>query len=88
MNVTFLSESTEKEARTSASVLLFGGAGALTGGATAPLGTTGGCIRAGAFFTRNSSAHDLCAAGFGGDDLGVSSALPSFSGIVPDACSD
>jgi hypothetical protein len=88
MNETFFSDSTENDARTSARVLLRGTTGPL--GATTPLltGAAGGCAGAGAFFALSSSAHDLNAAGFGGDALGVSSAstLASSSPFLAEVC--
>lgn len=69
-----------KDASTSARVLLFATIGPAVGATTAPLGVAGGCTIAGAFFALSSSAHDLGADGFGGDALGVSSALPFSSG--------
>jgi hypothetical protein len=88
MKETFFSDSTEKDARTSARVLLRGTAGPL--GATTLLltGAAAGCAGAGAFFALSSSAHDLNAAGFGGDALGVSSASApaSSSPFLAGAC--
>lgn len=74
MKETFFSESTEKEAKTSASVLLFGTTGPLLTGAV-PFGGAADWAALVAFFALNSSAHDFGAAGFGGEALGVSSAL-------------
>jgi hypothetical protein len=84
MKETFFSESTEKDARTSANVLLRGTMGPFTG--ATPLVTggaagAGGCAAAGAFLALSSSAHDFGATGFGGDvALGVfSTSSPSCS---------
>jgi hypothetical protein len=72
--VTFFSESTEKDARTSARVLLRGTIVVSAGTAPLPLVTTGDGAAAGAFFALSSSAQDFGGDGFGGDPLGVSSA--------------
>jgi hypothetical protein len=90
MKETFFSESTEKDARTSASVLLFGTVGPLVG-ATISFDIAAGCAGAGAFFARRSSAQDFGAAGFGGDAFGASSALNVASGVdatASSACDD
>lgn len=84
MKETFLSELTAKDVRTSARVLLFGAVGPFV--AATPFGVAGGGATAvGAFFALNSSAHDLGAAGFGGDALGVSSALALTSAVGAEA---
>jgi hypothetical protein len=65
-------------------VLLRGTAGPFV--ATTPLVAGGAaaaaCAAAGAFFALNNSAHDLGAAGFGGEALGVSSASAPASTAV------
>lgn len=86
MKETFFPESTEKDARISASVLFFGTTGPL-GAATAPLGTGAGCAVAGAFFALSNSAHDFGAAGLGGDADGISSAFAPASGVATTASS-
>lgn len=69
-----MSESIEKDAKTSARVLPFGTVGPLE--VTTPLGLgEGAAAAAGAPLARRSSAHDLGGAGFGGEaTLAVSAA--------------
>jgi hypothetical protein len=88
---TFFSESTEKDASTSAKVLLRGTVGPFTGATPLVTGVVGaaavaaGCAATGAFLALNSSAHDFGATGFGGDAALVVSSTSSPAGSEPSA---
>lgn len=77
MKETFFSESTEKDAKTSARVLLFCTTGPLVTGAGVVAGGAIGWAALVAFFALSSSAHDFGAAG-----LGFPSALGAASSVV------